>query len=119
MSSAADESPEATHGWPSGHRHGIFAVALALATVALMLAGVFRAAEWYAERVLLPRYCANPHGAVAMVARVLTESQPAGAGSSRPYAVAAKLLFLVPQRDGEPTEAYIARLREHIDAACR
>ncbi len=94
-------------------------VGFAFAIVALILAGVFRAAEWYAERVSLPRYCEDPEGAVAMVARVLTEPRPAGADSTRPYVVAAKLLFLVPQRAGEPGEAYVARLREHIEATCR
>jgi hypothetical protein len=33
--------------------------------------------------------------------------------------VAAKLIFLVPQHAGEPVDAYVARLRRHIETSCR
>jgi hypothetical protein len=91
---------------------------LGFAVAGLALAGVFRAAEWYGDRVLMMRYCDDPTGAATLAAQVLTEPRPAPAGSTRRHVVAAKLLFLVPQRQGEDTQAYAARLRHLIEAAC-
>jgi hypothetical protein len=92
---------------------------LGLVVVGLALAGVFRAAEWYADRVSMARYCDDPDGAAALAARVLTDPRPAGAEPTRRHVVAAKLLFLVPQRHGEDTQAYAARLRGRIEATCQ
>ncbi len=91
---------------------------IGLAIAALTMTGVFRAAEWRADNVLLPRYCDDAQAAVALVGRILTSPEPAGFGSTRPYVVAAKLMFLIPRAPGEGTDTYLARLREHIEARC-
>jgi len=44
--------------------------------------------------------------------------RPAGGDSARPYLVAAKLLYLVPQAEDETVDAYLIRLRGRIDANC-
>ena len=86
---------------------------------ALALTGIFSGAEWYADRVSMARYCDNPEAAAELVHRILTEARPADATATRPYVVAAKLLYLKPQREGEDTTAYVARLRGEIEGNCR
>lgn len=85
---------------------------------ALLLVGVFDSAEWYAQRVSIPRYCADKDGATERVRQVLTRQQPAQSRGMRAHVVAAKLIYLVPQNDGEPLEGYLQRLRERIEEAC-
>ncbi len=91
-------------------------VVLLIAFVALR--GLFAAAEWYADRVSLPRYCENREETLRRVARILEDPRPAGGEPTRAYAVAAKLVYLVPRRPEEPEEAYLARLRRAIAERC-
>ena len=108
-------------GEPSGgsnRRRAMLGVGVAVALVAAALTAVFGVAGWYAERVALPRYCDDPKAALVLVRRVLTEVRPAGGDSARPYLVAAKLLYLVPQAEDETVDAYLIRLRGRIDANC-
>lgn len=76
-------------------------------------------AQWYARSVSLPRYCENPPLTLMHLERILAENRPAGDGSRRPYVVAAKLLFLVPRRADEAQEAYLDRVRRHLEVQCR
>ena len=77
------------------------------------------AVRFYAHEVSMPRYCADPTGAVDHLERIVTEARPAGEDARRPYVVAAKLLFLVPREADEPLGAYLSRVRMHIEARCR
>ena len=86
-------------------------------TAAVMLA-VFGGADWYANNSALPRYCANPSQAVAIVEEILTSDTPGAGKERRPYIIAAKLIFLVPQEPDEPMEAYLIRLRQRISTSC-
>ena len=97
---------------------GPFRLLTGFAAVALALLTVFHAAEWYAEQVSIPRYCADPDGAIERVRATLSQSRPAAEGSTRSYVVAAKLLYLVPQDEGEADAAYLARLRLRIAETC-
>ncbi len=45
---------------------------------------------------------------------ILTTGQPVGEANKRPFIIAAKLLFLVPQRDDEDVSAYSERLRTYL-----
>lgn len=110
-----DEAPVAAPG--GGRLLAGIVVALLAATAALL--GVFHAAEWYAGRVTLPRYCDDPQTALARVADILTEPRPADSEPMRGYVIAAKLIYLVPRRDGEPLEGYLARLGARIIESCR
>ncbi len=89
-----------------------------LAVLAAMLA-VSAYASWYSEAVSLPRYCENPEEALRLLESVMTEDRPAGEESRRPYLIAAKLLYLIPQEEGERLGAYQARLREELVERCR
>ena len=97
---------------------GLIGLGAVFVVAAVALLGVFRGAEWYADHVAVPRYCADPAAAVARVGRILSVPRPAGNGATRPYIVAAKLIHLVPQRAGEATPAYLARLRDEIERRC-
>ena len=96
-----------------------FRLAVGFVAAALLLVGVFDAAEWYAGRVSIPRYCGSPDVTLELVRETLSEQQPASETSTRPYVVAAKLIYLIPQKDGEPIGDYLARLRLRIAESCR
>jgi len=99
-------------------RRAAVRLAVGFAAVALILTGVFDAAEWYADRVALPRYCGDPDTALDLVRQTLSTPGPARRVSARSQVVAAKLIYLVPQRAGEPVAGYLARLRLRIAASC-
>ena len=99
-------------------RAGAGALIAVFAVVTLALLAVFRGAEWYADQVSIPRYCEDPAAAVRLVQRILSEPRPAGAGATKPYVIAAKLIHLVPRHDGEPSAAYVVRLRREIGRRC-
>lgn len=103
---------------PKG-RPTLLGVALGLGVVVMALMATFHAAKWYAENVLLRRYCGEVEASLTLVDRVLTDRRPAGAEATRLYVVAAKLLYLVPQQRDEPVPAYLARLRSKLEANCR
>ena len=96
-----------------------FRLAIGFLAVALVLIGVFQAAEWYARQVSIPRYCGNPDATLELVRETLSEQRPASETGTRPYVVAAKLIYLVPRRDREPIGDYLARLRLRIAESCR
>ncbi len=86
-------------------------------TAATMLF-IFHSADWYATNSALPRYCNNPDETVAIVRKILTSDTPVENQKKRPFIIAAKLIFLVPQEDGETVEQYIPRLRNRISETC-
>ena len=86
-------------------------------TAALMLF-IFNSADWYATNAALPRYCEKPVETVTIVKEILTSPTPSEGKEKRPYIVAAKLIFLVPQLDGEPLDDYLFRLRKQISEIC-
>lgn len=86
-------------------------------TAAVMLF-IFNSADWYSRNAALPRYCERPQEAVEIVEEILTSPTPGEGKKRRPYIVAAKLIFLVPQAKNEPMADYILRLRDKISQAC-
>lgn len=95
--------------------HRIVIVFIISAAVMLF---VFSSAGWYANNAAVPRYCKDRQGVVERVGHILNKSEPVGQGEKRPYIIAAKLIFLVPQNDGESTDTYLQRLTRHIDKIC-
>lgn len=91
---------------------------LVFATAAAVMLGAFRFAGWYADNAALPRYCGDPEKAIEITRKILTEENPVGDRKKRDFIVAAKLLFLVPQEEGEETRTYLARLSGEISARC-
>lgn len=83
-----------------------------------MMLLIFKGAGWYADNSSLPRYCESPRQTVAIVEEILTSDSPADGEVRRPYIIAAKLIFLVPQENMETIEAYKSRLRIKISQSC-
>lgn len=79
----------------------------------------FNLVEWYGTKNAIPRFCKDPDGSVQRVREILTKTNPVGEGAKRPYIVAAKLIFLLPQHDQEDVDAYIFRLQQHLAVECR
>ena len=86
-------------------------------TTAVMLF-IFNSADWYANEAALPRYCDDPGRAVEIVQEIMTSPTPGQGEKRRPYIVAAKLIFLVPQEKGEAMPDYMQRLRSRISQSC-
>ena len=61
--------------------------------------------KWYTGAVSMPRYCKNPTETMFYLEKVLTEKQPAREESRRPYIIAAKLIYLIPQQRNEAIPA--------------
>ncbi len=76
-------------------------------------------ANWYSEEVSLPRYCEDPEQSLRLLESVMTQERPAGEESRRPYLIAAKLLYLIPQEESESLSAYQARLRQELVSRCQ
>lgn len=89
--------------------------------VLLALLGISLGNQWYARNQSLPRYCDDQAQTLEQVRRLLTEQKPAGDGfeARRSYIVSSKLLFLIPQAGDEPLDAYLQRLRGHLERQCR
>jgi len=94
-------------------------ILLVFAVTAAVLLLVFSAAEQYAERSAIPRFCADQTGVIKRVGIILTKGEPVGDAAKRPFIIAAKLIFLVPQRENEKVAAYLERLRIHLLQTCR
>jgi len=91
---------------------------IVLAVTAVVMTGIFRGAGWYADNAALPRYCAAPEPTLAHVAGILTGQTDDFNDDRRGFVVASKLIFLVPQSDGEVLDDYLERLRRVIARHC-
>jgi hypothetical protein len=99
-------------------RPGQFNPLMAILTVALFLSAVSFGSGWYAEKVLMPRYCTNIPETVRLLEKVLTEKRPAEAGSRVPYLIAARITHLRPRRSTESIPVYLERLQRHLRSSC-
>lgn len=95
--------------------HRVFVV---FAVTTVLMLSIFNGADWYATTSALPRYCENPTQAVSIVEEILTTDNPGEGKERRPYIIAAKLIFLVPQEPDETMETYMVRLRGRISESC-
>lgn len=92
---------------------------VAVLIVTLMLLAISLGSEWYADKVLLPRYCGDIPETVRILEEVLTKERPAGTSSRIPYLIAAKITALLPQRNSEDIPAYLQRVQLHLQRICR
>lgn len=67
----------------------------------------------------MPRYCDHPADTLHYLEKVLTEERPAEEQSRRPYIIAAKLLYIIPQQREESVADYLQRLKIRIAEQCR
>jgi len=93
----------------------LFAV---FAVTAITMVLIFRFAGWRAENALLPRYCEDPRASIEYVRRIVEDGGPQEGEKRRPYIIAAKLIFLVPQQADEPAEAWMGRIEQRLSERC-
>lgn len=93
-------------------------IVIVFAIAASLLLLVFARAEQHAEKSTIQRLCVDKAGVINRVNLTLTKPEPVGQASKRPFIIAAKLIFLVPQKDAETIPDYIARLTRHLDKVC-
>jgi hypothetical protein len=93
-------------------------ILIIFAITGIVMLFIFNSADWYAKNAALPRYCENPSQAVEIVEEILISETPGAGKKRRPYIVAAKLIFLVPQEENESIADYKMRLRDKISQAC-
>ena len=81
---------------------------------------ISQAIKWYSTSVTLPRYCEDPEQALHHLEEIITKSSPAGntRESRRPYIIAAKLIYLVPQESNESVKHYLHRVRTELSQRC-
>ncbi len=77
--------------------------------VCILIFALSRWISWYSEEVSMPRYCENPAQALSYLQKVINNEQPAGNEPRKPYLIAAKILYIIPQQSNEETEAYLNR----------
>lgn len=93
-------------------------IIIVFALTAGVMLFIFSSADWYANNAAMPRYCAKPDATIGYVYEILTTENPTEGKEKRPYVVAAKLIFLVPQEEGESVDNYMLRLRVRISEIC-
>ncbi len=86
----------------------------------LIMLFISQAIKWYSSSVTLPRYCEDPEAALHHLEEIMTKPEPAGhtRESRRPFIIAAKLIYLVPQESNESIENYLHRVRRELSKRC-
>ena len=90
-----------------------------IAFVLVLLLGISFWLKWYTGAVSLPRYCKNPVDTIHYLEKVLTEKMPAKDEARKPYLIAAKLIYLIPQQANESVPDYLDRLKIRLGEQCR
>lgn len=91
---------------------------IVFAATAITMVIIFRFADWRAGNALLPRYCDDPHASIEYVRRIVEDGGPAEGEKRRPYIIAAKLIFLVPQEVDESEADWLARIEGRVRERC-
>lgn len=78
------------------------------------------AIKWYSHSVTLPRFCEDPELALHHLQEIISNKTPelTGRKSRKPYIIAAKLIYLVPQQTNESIADYIHRVRRELSRRC-
>jgi len=91
---------------------------IVFAVTAITMVVIFRFADWRAENALLPRYCDDPRASIEYVRRIVEDGGPAQGEKRRPYIIAAKLIFLVPQEVDESEADWLLRIEGRVRERC-
>lgn len=86
--------------------------------VCILILALSQWISWYSTKVSLPRYCDNPAQALQYLQKVINEEQPAGNEPRKPYLIAAKILYIIPQQSDEKTEVYLNRVHDQLIQTC-
>jgi hypothetical protein len=89
---------------------------LLVVLVILLLVSVMH--QNHTKEVSIPRYCENTTQTLQHLEAVLTKARPAGDETRRPYLIAAKLLYLLPQQADETIVDYLNRVALYLKRHC-
>ncbi len=94
-------------------------IRLVLIILVIMLI-ISQSVKWYSQSVTLPRFCEDPEMAVHHLEEIISKKAPAGEGykGRKPYIIAAKLIYLIPQGSSEANQDYINRVRQELSKRC-
>lgn len=81
---------------------------------------ISQAIKWYSTSVTLPRFCEDPESSMHHLKALITQRTPAGEGrvARKPYIIAAKLIYLIPQKSNESNDNYLYRVRGELSQRC-
>lgn len=88
--------------------------------ILLIMLLISQAVKWYSTSVTLPRFCDDPQLTLHHLEELISKRTPAGEGRAarKPYIIAAKLIYLVPQKSNESNEQYLQRIRAELSQRC-
>ena len=93
-----------------------------IVVILLIMLGISQAIKWYSHSVTLPRFCEDPELALHHLEEIVSKRTAiisgTGAKSRKPYIIAAKLIYLVPQKSNETIKNYIQRVRLDLNHRC-
>lgn len=87
----------------------------------LVMLFISQAIKWYSSSVTLPRFCEDPQASLHHLKELITKQTPAAEGRAarRPYIIAAKLIYLIPQKSNEANQDYLHRVQGELSQRCR
>ena len=99
---------------------GHFKVLPFIAIIFLIMLFISQAIKWYSSSVTLPRFCEDPPATLHHLDNLLNKRTPGGEGRAarRPYIIAAKLIYLIPQQSNESNKDYLYRVRGELSRRC-
>ncbi len=88
--------------------------------ILLIMLFISQAIQWYSTSVTLPRFCEDPELALHNLQQIISQRTPTGdtREARRPYIIAAKLIYLIPQQSDETDQHYIQRVRTELSRMC-
>lgn len=88
--------------------------------ILLIMLFISQAIQWYSTSVTLPRFCDDPQQALHHLQKIISQRTPTGdtREARRPYIIAAKLIYLVPQKSNESDADYLLRVRSTLSRMC-
>ena len=86
----------------------------------LIMLGISQAVKWYSTSVTLPRFCEDPQATLHHLEELINNPTPAedSRASRRPYIIAAKLIYLIPQHSNESNSDYLHRVESELSKRC-
>ena len=99
---------------------GQFKVLPFIALIFAIMLFISFAIKWYSHSVTLPRFCEDPELALHHLKEIISKKTPEldGRKARKPYIIAAKLIYLVPQKTNESIDDYVYRVRRELSQRC-
>jgi hypothetical protein len=88
--------------------------------ILVIMLSISQAIQWYSTSITLPRFCHDPEKALHHLEEIINSSHLTtnSRETRRPYIIAAKLIYLIPQQANETNEHYLYRVRIELSQRC-